>query len=830
MAGQVEGGTQVDGGREEVAADVDLVLAGADDVGGEDAAVRVAKVGQADAAADGLAPGAGGHLADGGPVAEYEFAAPDHDGGIGHHERDQAAARAGRAGLLERLAAQEADAGLELAGEQQPGLGRVVVRGQLAAEGPVGLLQPQRLDRVVAGVGQVQVGALVHQVLVGAHGELGRDVQFPAELAHVGDPGRADRGVAEVDLAARAEREGLVAEITAGEPGQQVTRSRAHDPVYGVLRGDVHQRGVQVCGHPPRDVVLVAFGGCRAADQQERISREPGDGDVGLVGAVSVQHPGVDGPARGDRDVGGAQPLQHLFGVPAGHQVLGEAGLVEQGDGGAGGALLGAGPGLPVLLAPAVLDVRALAGRREEVRPLPAHLAAEARVGLLEQVVRRGSAERPGGVQLAVRPRHGVVQAEDLADPVVQPLVVPVEGGEAADVDRGQVQVRLSRRDPLGQRPPGTARGRDADRVEAGGDEEVPQLRRLAEDELVVRGEALRAVVEHLDPGLGEHRDALYGTVHEDREVVPVLVEQLELERVGQRVGGDPGLGVGFEAADHQPADLLLDVGVAVRVAQDREVPVHTVDLLGDHVEVFGRVQRHGHPGQRADLLGPLAGTVDHHLGLDVAAVGADASYGAFYRAFYRAVGGQDAGDAGALAHRNAHVAGAPGQRGGQVGRVGPAVAGQPDRPGQVVHGHDRVELAGPLRADQLAFQLVGLGGGGGPPKLCHAVGGTGNGDAAAAPEAGAQAGLRLQPGVQLGGVLDQAGAVLRGAQLADQAGRVPGGAAGQLPLLEQEHVGPAQLGEVVADAGADHAATDDHDPGAGGNFSHLAGRPRAGL
>ena len=64
-------------------------------------------------------------------------------------------------------------------------------------------------------------------------------------------------------------------------------------------------------GHLPGDVVLVAFGAGRAADQQELIGRrESGDGDVGLVGATGVEHPGVDGPARGDRDMGGAQPLQ----------------------------------------------------------------------------------------------------------------------------------------------------------------------------------------------------------------------------------------------------------------------------------------------------------------------------------------------------------------------------------------------------------------------------------------------------------------------------------------------------------------------------------------
>src|SRR5580693_9823223 len=180
--------------------------------------------------------------------------------------------------------------------------------------------------------------------------------------------------------------------------------------------------------------------------------------------------------------------------------------------------------------------------------------------------------------------------------------------------------------------------------------------------------------------------------------MVPVLLQQLELERVGQLVGRDPGLGLGLEAADEQPAYLFLDVGVAVRVAQDRQVPVHAVDLFGDDVEVLGRVQRHGDAAHRADLLGPLACAVDDHLGLDVSVVGADAGDGL--------VVALDTGDPGPLSYRDAAVAGAAGQRGGQVGRVGPAVAGQPDRSGEVVHSHDRVELAGPPRADQLALQL----------------------------------------------------------------------------------------------------------------------------
>ena len=44
-----------------------------------------------------------------------------------------------------------------------------------------------------------------------------------------------------------------------------------------------------------------------------------------------------------------------------------------------------------------------------------------------------------------------------------------------------------------------------------------------------------------------------------------------------------------------------------------------------------------------------------------------------------------------------------------------------------------------------------------------------------------------------------------------DEAGRVPGGALGQLVLLDQHDVGPAEPGQVVGDAAARDPAADDH-------------------
>ena len=218
------------------------------------------------------------------------------------------------------------------------------------------------------------------------------------------------------------------------------------------------------------------------------------------------------------------------------------------------------------------------------------------------------------------------MNAENFCYPVPQPPVVAVERCEPADIDSGQVAGRRSVDDPLRKRAAGTPGGRDPDRVESGADEEVGDFGRFAEDELVVGGEALGAVVELLDAGHLERGDAQQRVVHQDLEVIPILVQELEFERIGNRVGRHPRFGFGLEAADDQAADLFLEVGVAVGVTQDRQVRMHAIDVLADDVEVFGRVQRDVDPGHRADLFGPLPRTVDDDLGLDVAYVGAYAA------------------------------------------------------------------------------------------------------------------------------------------------------------------------------------------------------------
>ena len=204
------------------------------------------------------------------------------------------------------------------------------------------------------------------------------------------------------------------------------------------------------------------------------------------------------------------------------------------------------------------------------------------------------------------------------------------------------------------------------------------------------------------------------GGVHQHREVVPVLLEELELERVRDLRRCHPRLGDGLEAADDQAADLLLDVDVAVGVTQDRQVGVDALELVGDDVEVLGRVQRDGDADLVAECLGPLAGAVDHDLGLDVTGVGPNASDASAAWRLDRV----DADHPDALVDSHSACPGALGQREGEVGRVGAAVLGQPDRAEQVVDRDDRPLLLCLLGREHLAVEVERGGGGGRAPQL----------------------------------------------------------------------------------------------------------------
>ena len=84
--------------------------------------------------------------------------------------------------------------------------------------------------------------------------------------------------------------------------------------------------------------------------------------------------------------------------------------------------------------------------------------------------------------------------------------------------------------------------------------------------------------------------------------------------------------------------------------------------------------------------------------------------------------------------------------------------------------------------------------------------------------EPGRHPGFSLQRAIKFLGILRQLGHIGGGAQLSDQACRMPGGAGCQRLTLQQHHILPAQFGQVIGHRTAHHAATNNDHTGLVGN------------
>ena len=550
----------------------------------------------------------------------------------------------------------------------------------------------------------------------------------------------------------------------------------------------------------------------RGAGQEEELAL--GDAqhrEVALEPAARVEHRRVDHAPGRHVDLVRAQALEHRERVAALEREFRERGLVEDDRVLAARALLVEHPREPRGGAQRRRR-RALALRQEVVGALPAQLAAEHRALRGEPVVEGRAAQRAHRRELLARPAHRVVQAQRLDGAVGEVAAVRVERGEAADVDVPQVERRLAVDDPLRDELARAARVRDARRVEAGADEVAGERRRLAEDEVAVAGEALGAVQQHLHLRGLEARRPVHRVRHQRLELVPVLGEELELEALGDRVDV-PGLRDRLEAAHHEAAHFLLEVDVAVRVAHDRMVGSDAGDRLGDDVEVLGRVERDVDAREPAERARPLAGAIDDDLALDRGRLAVDDDVEAAHASLARA----DAGDARALDDARAAHARAASERLREVGRVGLAVARNPDRACQVVGPQDRRDPPGLGGRDELELDAEALRARHLATEELEPLGRLRDVERAARLPAGREAGLLLERRVELDAVAAHARHVARRPVLADEPGGVPGRAARELALLEQHDVAPSELRQVVGGRAAGDAAADDDDAGAGG-------------
>ena len=112
-----------------------------------------------------------------------------------------------------------------------PGLDDVVVGLEFRPVGAVALLEPSRgaVDADAGGNDAVRRAGLRND-LPQARSLLDRDVELPAEIAHIRDPRDQDLERTDLDHPAARERKPLVRDVLTGGAGQDVSRPRTPEP------------------------------------------------------------------------------------------------------------------------------------------------------------------------------------------------------------------------------------------------------------------------------------------------------------------------------------------------------------------------------------------------------------------------------------------------------------------------------------------------------------------------------------------------------------------------------------------------------------------------
>ena len=176
-----------------------------------------------------------------------------------------------------------------------------------------------------------------------------------------------------------------------------------------------------------------------------------------------------------------------------------------------------------------------------------------------------------------------------------------------------------------------------------------------------------------------------------------------------------------------------------------------------------------------------MPSAIDHDLAGYVALVGR--------HAVNAVLADVEAGNLHALEDLRAAGARALGERLREIGRICLAVAGKPDRAAEIVGAHQRPQLAGFGRRDQMCLDSEAPRCRDHALQEDHALWRARDGDGAALLPAGCAAGLAFELRVELDAVAAHACHRARAAQLSDQPCGMPGRAAGQASLLEEDHV-----------------------------------------
>ena len=291
--------------------------------------------------------------------------------------------------------------------------------------------------------------------------------------------------------------------------------------------------------------------------------------------------------------------------------------------------------------------------------------------------------------------------------------------------------------------------------------------------------------------------------------MVEVLGQCVELE-IFRDASHAPGLGLGFECAQHHLARIGLVVGTFVRHADDRHA-FQAVDRFGQKVEMLASMQGQRDARSCRQIAAPHAAAIHHMLRLDVTGCAVllhivDASHPLAVVV--------NPGDLCTLDDLRPVHPGALGQSHRDIRRIALPVARQVHRRDRILDREPGAEFARLFRRDLVNLDAKGTGKSGLPQDFLMPVLGQCDGHRTGDFHPRRHTGLGLKVAVEFGGVLRQTRHVLVGPELTDQTGGVPGRAAGQPLPLQKHDILPAALCQMISDRTARDAATDDDHAG----------------
>ena len=357
-----------------------------------------------------------------------------------------------------------------------------------------------------------------------------------------------------------------------------------------------------------------------------------------------------------------------------------------------------------------------------------------------------------------------------------------------------------------------------------GGRPQVAHVRDFAQARHGVGCERQQAVDRVLDLGIAEHVHQFDGLFHLHVEVVGReghlggRQRRFGIRRNLVGVVQDRTVGV---AADLHRAGRLALVAERVHVANDRiadlivgfDEDVHRADV--GHL-VHGGDERDVCAGHVCDAVRPDAAGDHDVLGLDRALVGHDG--------FDRAHAGNGVGFGDQIEDLGVRVHLEAGRLDRFLAHHGAGLERVDDRHGRAVEAtqddvlvDERHELFDAGGRDQLGLDAPGGGRGDAAVELGHAFGRAGHLDAA-----GVDA--QAKGPVLVGALLAEQRHLLVVIDGEDEVRRVPCRSTWvrQWALVDQDHVGPAESGQMADEAVADDAGADDDNFGGGGEVTHV--------